>query len=93
MVETPWYNDSNLSDHEVSRREVDEALDDPNACDYPLPPSYDGNDRAMIVGETEDGRLLEIGVEYMPDGGWNIFHGNDAKPKAIELSQYQRTRL
>lgn len=91
MADKIWFNDANLSDHEVTRREVEEALDDPDASDYQLSPSYAGNDRIMIVGATELNRLLEIGVEFMPDGRWNVFHGNDAKPTAIRLSQYKRT--
>jgi hypothetical protein len=34
----------------------------------------------MFVGFSQDGvRLIEVGVEFLPDGKENIFHANKAR--------------
>ncbi len=91
MVEY-YFNEKNLAKHGITPQEVEEAIDDDNASDYPLKPSRDGNDRAMIVGETLMGRRIEIGIEFVDDEIWNIYHAMDAGPDAVKLSGYLRIK-
>lgn len=70
------YNYESLHRHNVTDEEADEVY--ANGLDFDLEPSPDGNDRIMVVGWTGTGRLLEIGIEYLPDGDEQIFHATDA---------------
>jgi hypothetical protein len=59
----PGYDDGNLQKHNVTRDEVDQVLDSRNFSikihDLAPPPSRSGNNRAMFVGLTFEGRILE----------------------------------
>jgi hypothetical protein len=70
------YNHESLDRHGVTEQEVDEVY--ASGKDFDLAPSDAGNDRIMVVGWTANGRLLEIGIEYSPQGDEHIFHGNEA---------------
>lgn len=74
------YNDKNLRKHNVTPQEVDQVLDVRNLSTrhYELSPSHRGNDRAMFVGFTFDGRFLEVGVETISEDGEYVFHADDA---------------
>ncbi len=70
------YNYQSLDKHGIKEEEVDDVY--ALGRDFDLEPSIDGNDRIMVVGWTSAGRLLEIGIEYLPDGNEHIFHACDA---------------
>jgi len=71
------YDRGSLDKHEVTTEEVDEVLaNEPK--DEDIEPSARGNARVMFVGFTFEGRLLEVGVEYLPDGKEHVFHAMDA---------------
>jgi hypothetical protein len=70
------YNHESLSRHGVTEQETDEVY--VTGLDFDLGPSADGNDRIMVVGWTSTSRLLEVGIEYLPDGNEHIFHASNA---------------
>lgn len=70
------YNHESLSSHVVSIAEADDVY--ATGKDFDLDPSECGNDRIMVVGWTASGRLLEVGIEYLPDGNEHIFHASGA---------------
>ncbi len=74
------YDDRNLKKHKVSRQEVDQVLDSRNLSThvFDLPPARNGNDRAMFVGLTMGGRLMEVGVEVLSDIDEHVFHAMNA---------------
>jgi hypothetical protein len=51
-----------------------------------LGPSERGNDRVMFVGFSQDGRLVEVGVEYFDEQSeeW-VFHADIATAKYKKL--------
>lgn len=87
-----YFHEANLAKHKLNRQEVEEAIDDFNSCDYSIEPSRDGNDRIMVVGQTRGGRLIEIGIELLPDDVWNVFHAMNAGVEAVSRSGYVRNR-
>jgi len=70
------YNHESLDRHGISEEETDEVY--ATGKDFDLPPSDYGNDRIMVVGWTANGRLLEVGIEFLPGGAEHIFHANQA---------------
>ena len=58
------YDDDNLKKHDVTRQEVDQVLDSRNLSTrvFDLTPGRNGNERAMFVGLTVEGRSVEVGV-------------------------------
>ncbi len=74
------YDDENLKKHKVSHREVDQVLDSRNLSTrvFDLPPVRNGNERALFVGLTMRGRLLEVGVEVLSALDEHIFHAMNA---------------
>ncbi len=74
------YDDKNLNKHKVSRQEVDQVLDSRNFTTevFDLPPARNGNDRAMFVGLTMRGRLVEVGVEVLSHIDEHVFHAMNA---------------
>jgi uncharacterized DUF497 family protein len=78
-VPTTRYEDENLHKNGVSRAEVQEVFASELSFAEDLSPSDRGNDRAMVIGWTHAGRILEIGIEYFEDEDReHIFHGMDA---------------
>jgi uncharacterized DUF497 family protein len=72
----------NLSKHDVSREEVLEVFDCTVNFTDDLMPSKRGNDRRLIVGWTDRGRILEVGVEYFDyENREHVFHARDARKK------------
>lgn len=74
------YDDSNLQKHKVTPKEVDQVLDSRNLSTriFDLAPARNGNERAMFVGLTFRGRLLEVGVEAVDDTEDHVFHAMNA---------------
>ncbi len=73
------YEYENLHKHGVSYAEVQEVFASELSHAEVLEPSDHGNDRAMIVGWTHSGRVLEIGIEFFEaDDREHIFHAMDA---------------
>ncbi len=78
MLYRTTYNYASLSKHHVSLIEVDELATAGNTIECEMPPSNRGNERLMLIGFTNNGRLLEIGIEFFYDEDrMHIFHGND----------------
>jgi uncharacterized DUF497 family protein len=77
------YDDDNLKKHNVTRQEVDQVLDSRNLTTrvFDLAPARNGNERAMFVGLTLEGRLLEVGVEAISDTDDHVFHAMNATPQ------------
>lgn len=74
------FDDDNLTKHQVTRQEVDQVLDSRNLTTrvFDLAPARNGNERAMFVGLTFQGRLIEVGVEAISDTDDHVFHAMDA---------------
>lgn len=73
------YEDANLKKNKVVRGEVQEVFASELSFVEVLAPSNRGNDRAMIIGWTNTGRILEIGIEYFEEESReHVFHGMDA---------------
>ncbi len=73
------YEDENLRKNGVSRIEVQEVFASDLSFAEDLEPSGRGNDRAMVIGWTQSGRILEIGIEYFEtEDREHIFHAMDA---------------
>jgi len=78
------YDDAQISKHGLSRRDVDFALRSQVWDDLGV--SERGNDRLMFVGFAEDGRLIEVGVEYFDkEDKERVFHADLATPKYQKL--------
>lgn len=76
------YEDSQLAKHEVTRSEIQQVFASELTYAEDLDPSVRGNTRAMIIGWTYEGRILEIGIEYFEDEDReHIFHAMDAGKK------------
>jgi len=74
------YDDGNLKKHKVTHQEVDQVLDSRNLTTrvFDLAPARNGNERAMFVGLTQQGRLLEVGIEAVSDTDDHMFHAMNA---------------
>lgn len=73
------YDDSNLAKHGITKEEVKEVFASDLTFPMDLDPSDRGNNRAMLIGWTQSGRILEIGIEYFDDEDReHIFHAMDA---------------
>lgn len=73
------YDLRNFADHSVTQEEVDQVLRSDVAAEFDLPPSKRGNERMMLVGFTNEGRLLELGIEFFFDEDrMHMFHADDA---------------
>ena len=70
------FDEGNLRKHNITRQEVDQVLDSRNLTTrmFELAPARNGNERVMFVGLTQEGRLLEVGVELIGDNDEHIFH-------------------
>jgi uncharacterized DUF497 family protein len=78
-TQTTTYEDDNLRKNGVSRLEVQEVFASDLSYAEDLEPSDRGNDRAMVIGWTYSGRILEIGIEYFEiEDREHVFHGMDA---------------
>ncbi len=84
------FNDESLDRHGVSHQECLEVLADPTKIEIDEGESADGFPRIMWVGMTFLNRLLEVGVEYMPDMDW-IYHADNAQAKY--RNKYRNLRL
>lgn len=72
------YDSHNLKKHRISSFEVDEVLAAEVKVELPLKMSEVGNARYMVVGFTQSGRLLEVGIELVNDSSVHIFHAKRA---------------
>jgi uncharacterized DUF497 family protein len=74
------YDDTNLKKHKVTSQEADQVLDSRNLTTrvFDLEPACNGNERAMFVGLTLEGRLIEVGLEAISDEDDHVFHAMDA---------------
>jgi hypothetical protein len=72
------YNLQSLRKHGVTVREVDEVLSHLATRILDLPSGRDGNHRAMFIGFTANGRLLEVGVEDGSEDMDYVFHAAEA---------------
>jgi len=72
------FNQDSLKRHKISERECYEALSDECRQEVEYGESKNGNPTIMWLGITHRGRLLEVGVEYLPGMDW-AFHIDDAK--------------
>jgi uncharacterized DUF497 family protein len=74
------FDEGNLRRHSVTLQEADQVLDARNLTTrvFELSPARNGNERLMFVGFTQEGRLLEIGIEIISDEDEHVFHGMDA---------------
>lgn len=77
------YNHDSLDKHGITEEEADEVY--ATGKDFDMEPNEVGNDRIMVVGWTSIGRLLEIGIEYLPNGDEHIFHASDATKSYRQL--------
>jgi len=78
------YNDAQISKHGLSRRDVDFTLRSEVWDDLGV--SRRGNDRIMFIGFSEDGRLIEVGVEYFEkEDIERVFHADLATPMYRKL--------
>lgn len=76
------YEDSELAKHKVTRLEIQQVFASELTYADDLAPSNRGNNRALIIGWTHEGRILEIGIEYFEDEDReHIFHAMDAGKK------------
>lgn len=76
------YDYANLTKNGVTEAEIDDIFESDLTIALEIAPSERGNNRAMIIGWTLIGRLLEIGVEYFDDQDWeHIFHAINAGVK------------
>ncbi len=78
----------NCKQHNVTKKEVLEALVDVFSADFDMG-HRGGNDRLMTVGATRTERLLEIGIEIEGETFY-IFHAMNAGKEAIKRSRYER---
>ncbi len=72
------YNHESLQRHSVTVEEINEVLRSPLTIVIDLEPSRKGNDRVIWIGFTFNIRLLEIGIEYLPNNKEHVFHAMDA---------------
>ncbi len=72
----------NLKRHNVTTREIDEVFESDLTIAMDMPANTHGNSRAMIIGWTLKGRLLEIGIEYFDlEDREHVFHAMNACSK------------
>ncbi len=74
------YNEANLRKNSVTEEEIDQIMRSRFSLWLPPESSARGNARAMIVGFTLNARLLEVGIEILPDPEETLlyFHAMDA---------------
>ncbi len=79
------YIETALAKHDITAKDIDFVLrtDITIWCD--LGPSKRGNDRLMFIGFSSNGRLLEVGVEYMGDDVELVLHADCATFKHRKL--------
>jgi uncharacterized DUF497 family protein len=75
---TRTYNYESMKRHCVTVDEINEVQRSPLTVIIDLEPSDKGNDRVVWIGFTFSLRLLEIGVEYLPNDNEHMFHTMDA---------------
>jgi uncharacterized DUF497 family protein len=74
---TVTFDYDNLAKHNVNCGEIDEVLDCERRVEIEMQPSNRGNQRVMLVGFTSQARLLEVGIEFLPDSD-HVFPASDA---------------
>lgn len=73
------YDEANLRKNGISKEEIKEVFASDLSYAEDLEASERGNNRAMIIGWTFSGRILEIGIEYFEnEDREHIFHGMEA---------------
>jgi|GEM_PF-3490085 len=76
------FNDTGLRKNGITREQVLQALGDTFVIDIPeLVDSKRNNPRSMWVGKTYAEQLLEIGIEYLDENEWYIYHADNAQAK------------
>ena len=83
------YDLKNFAVHGVTLEEVDRVLRSDVTAEFNLPPSRRGHERMMLVGFTNEGRILELGIEFFFDEDrTHVFHADDAtKPYRTEFDR------
>ena len=76
------------SELKLSKEQIIEVID--NGSDFDLAPSQRGNDRLMFVGFTHEGELGEVGVEFLSETKWHVFHAMPATKPYRELFGQKR---
>jgi hypothetical protein len=71
----------------ITKEAILEVIADPFNGEFALSPSRDGNNRIMYVGFTQSERLLEIGVEILPNNIRKVFHAKRATKNSIEKAK------
>lgn len=87
------YNKDNIKRHGLTVDEINEVLRSPMTLVIDLSPSLKGNDRIMWIGFTSNLRLLEIGIEYLPNDTEYIFHAVNATKKNRKEFEGKRTTI
>ncbi|MBZ0185734.1 MAG: hypothetical protein K8F91_05725 [Candidatus Obscuribacterales bacterium] len=73
------FDEENIGKNGVSKDEIKQVFASDLSYAEDLEPSDRGNDRAMIIGWTYNGRVLEIGIEYFEsEDREHVFHAMDA---------------
>lgn len=73
------YDELNLQKNGITHEEIEQVFQSDLTFAEEMDPSERGNDRAMIIGWTHDGRLLEVGIEYFEkEEREHVFHAMDA---------------
>ena len=72
------YNNKSLAKHNVTQQEVDQVVASFRSVWIPMSKSTRGFERVMIVGFTNSGRLLEVGVELFLNDDLHYFHADNA---------------
>jgi hypothetical protein len=72
------FNTESLKRHRVSKKECLEVIMNPLSAYLDEAVSNRENARRLYVGFTLSVRLLEVGVEYMSDNRWHIYHAKRA---------------
>lgn len=90
MAERFEYNDNSLQGHGISRIEALQVVESLESEYFQLSRNQ-GADRLMFVGYSQISiGLLEVGVEFLPDGRERIFHANKARKFFIQLYRIRK---
>lgn len=71
------YNDHDLEENSVTLEEIDQVAASGSTVECSLGQSDHGHQRVILVGFTFEGRLLEVGIEFL-DHCVHVFHASTA---------------
>jgi len=79
MLPIASFDEENLHKNGITQAEIRQVLASDLSCAEDLTPSERGNNRAMVIGWTYEGRLWEVGIEYFEiEDREHVFHAMDA---------------